>query len=57
MLGGELKKPLAKEGIQGFVLRLGERTCLLNKVLVSAKSDIFHESSVHESRVTCNGGS
>ncbi len=56
MLGGELKKPLAKEGIQGFVLRLGERPCLLDQVLVGAESYILHGNSVHGNRVSCNEG-
>ena len=42
VLSGELKKPLAEEGIERFVLGLRERTCLLDEVFLSTQGYIFH---------------
>jgi hypothetical protein len=44
---GELRKPFAKGGIEGFMLGFSDKAGLFNQVLVSAEGDVLHTNAVY----------
>ena len=48
-------KPFPKDGVEGFMLGLGDLAGLFDQVGVGAEGDISHEDSVHDFRVISQG--
>jgi len=46
-LGGELLKPFAEHGVEGFVLGLSQETGLVDELFVGAEGDVFHTYLVY----------